>query len=166
MSPRPARWRMAVWSPVLLLLLVSPVSAQAASDTTWVRTSPFLLKYGKWVSLAAAVGMGLKAASAHRAADRAFDRLDSYCSVDPTRCDQKPNGDYIDPVAEGYYQTSLRHDRRARGWLLGGEVTLLGTAGLFIWELSRPKHPPRNIPFEPSFSVVGGTTRLGIQVPF
>jgi len=151
---------------VLLLLLAAPVSAQAVPDSVFVRRSPFLLKYGKWVTLAASLGMGLKAASAHRAADRAFDRLDRYCSIDPNRCAQKPNGSYFDPVAEGYYPTSLTRDRQARGWLLGGELTLIGTAGLFIWELSRPSHPPKNIPFEPSFEVLGSTTRMGLQVAF
>jgi len=135
-------------------------------DSLWTRSSPFLVKYGKWATLAAAVGMGLKAADAHRDADRAFDRLEDYCRADPARCNQTPDGSYADPTAESYYQTSLRHDRRARRWLVGGEVVLLGTAGLFVWELTRPKRLPENIPFEPEISVLPHQSRFGLRIGF
>lgn len=155
---------------VLLLLgtgLLRPLAAQQPADSVFQpRSSPVLVKYGKWAVLAAAVGMGLKAASAHDDADRAFARLDDYCAVDRTRCDQGPGGRYLDPVSERYYQAALSGDRRARGWLLGGEVSLLGAAGLFVWELTRPKAPPRNIPFEPSFRVIGSRTEMGVMLRF
>ncbi len=150
---------------LILTLLVRPLAAQQA-DTAWVRGTPFAVKYGKWVTLAAAVGMGIKAADAHRDADRAFKSLGDYCDPDHTRCDTGPSGHYLDPVAERYYQTSVRRDRHARGWLLGGEGALLATAGLFVWDLTRPKQPPKNIPFAPTVSVVGSTTRLGLRVAF
>ena len=147
--------------------LLRPLAAQQLADTLFVpRSSPVLVKYGKWAALAAAVGMGLKASSAHHDADRAFARLDAYCGDDPSRCDQAPGGHYLDPVSERYYQAALSGDRRARGWLLGGEVTLLGAAGLFVWELTRPKSPPRNIPFEPNFRVLGPRTELGVTLHF
>lgn len=142
------------------------VRAQLPADTLLVRRSPALVKYGKWATLTAAIGMGLQAAAAHRRADRAFDRLEAYCFEVEARCDQGPGGQYLDPVAERHYQASLRHDRHARGWLLGGEATLLATAGLFIWELSRPKSPPRNIPFDPTVSVLGASTRLTLSIRF
>jgi hypothetical protein len=153
----------------LLLALAAmqpgPLAGQQR-DSLWTRSSPFLVKYGKWGTLAAAVGMGLKAAEAHRDADRAFDRLEDYCGPDPARCDQGPDGSYSDPAAERYYQASLRHDRRARRWLLGGEVALLGTAGLFVWELTRPKRLPDNIPFEPEISVLPHESRFGLRIGF
>ncbi len=155
---------------VLLMLATGPLrplSAQQPADSLFQpHSSPVLVKYGKWAVLAAAVGMGLKAASAHDDADRAFARLDDYCAGDRTRCDQGPGGRYLDPVSEGYYQAALSGDRRARGWLLGGEVSLLGAAGLFVWELTRPKTPPRNIPFEPSFRVIGPRTEMGLILHF
>ena len=143
-----------------------PLSAQQP-DSIWTRRgSPALVKYGKWLTLAAAVGMGIKAADAHDDADRWFNRLERYCDLDPTRCNQSSGGSYTDPTAERYYQRSLHHDRVARRWLLGGEITLIGTAGLFVWELTRPKRLPDNIPFEPEIRVLPHVTRFGLRVGF
>ena len=150
----------------LLIAVSGPLSAQQAPDSLFRHSSPFLIKYGKWVMVAASAGMGLQAASNHRAADRDFAQLDRYCSSLPAGCPQRPSGKYFDPVAEGYYQSSLSHDRRARTWLLGGEATLLGAAGLFVWELTRPKSLPRNIPFEPELSWTWRETRAGLKVAF
>lgn len=151
-----------------LLLLAGPVplTAQQVEDTLLVRSSPVLVKYGKWAMALTAVGMGIKASNAHNDADRAFDRLQDYCADDPIRCDRGSNKRYLDPVAEGYYQTSLRRDRQARGWLVGGEAVLVGAAALFVWELTRPKRPPRNIPFEPTLTTTGSTTKVGLSLRF
>jgi hypothetical protein len=148
----------------LILSLSSPLQAQ--SDSLIRRSSPFAIKYGKWALLTAAVGMGLKAASDHNAADAAFNRLERYCLNQPAGCPKAPSGKYFDPVAERHYQSSLSHDRKARAWLLGGEVTLLGAAGLFVWELTRPKALPRNIPFEPEMRWSWRETRVGVRVGF
>ena len=147
---------------------VAPVGSLAAQDSIapMVRSVPRVVRYGKWALLAAAVGMGLKASSAHHDADRAFNRLESYCFDDQARCAQQSNGHYLDPVSESYYQTSLSGDRRARGWLLGGETTLLASAGVFVWEFTRPKHPTKNIPFEPTVRVDGPRTHLGLRISF
>jgi hypothetical protein len=151
----------------LAALLTAPqLAAQEPADTLLQHSSPVLVKYGKWAMLAAALGMGLKASSDHHQADRSFARLQDYCGGNPDRCIQLPGGAYADPVAEGYYQASLRSDRRARGWLLGGEATLLGAAGLFVWELTRPKSLPKNIPFEPEVRWTGRETRVGVRAAF
>lgn len=152
----------------LAFLVAAPIAPLAAQhDTSWTRPgSPLLIKYGKWLTLAAAVGIGIKASNAHQDADRWFNRLEQYCDTDQTRCDQTSGGSYIDPTAERYYQRSLHHDRAARRWLLGGEITLIGTAGLFVWELTRPKRLPANIPFEPEISVSPYDTRFGLRVGF
>jgi hypothetical protein len=151
---------------VTALLLAPPVSAQQSADSLFRRSSPVVVKYGKWVVLAAALGMGLKASSAHHDADRAFARLERYCGVNPNNCAQLPSGSYSDPVAEGYYKASLQSDRRARGWLLGGEAALVGAAGLFVWELTRPRSLPKNIPFEPEVRWTGRETTVGGRVRF
>ncbi|HTS90014.1 MAG TPA: hypothetical protein VMG41_16085 [Gemmatimonadales bacterium] len=153
----------------LTLALAMAASAGAAAqseDSLQVGRSPTLVKYGKWITLAAAVGMGLKAASTHNAADRAYSQLTTYCDVDATRCNLGPTGRYLDPVSEGYYQAALAGDRRARGWLVGGELALIGTAGMFVWELTRPSGPPRNIPFEPTLTVGPVSTQFGILAHF
>jgi hypothetical protein len=135
-------------------------------DTTLVPTTPVLVRYGKWVTLAATIGMGIKAAEAHHSADAAFDRLSRYCDVDRTRCDQRSDGSYLDPVAERYYQNSVDGDRRARRWLVGGELALVGTVGLFVWELTGPRRRPRDIPFEPTLTVTPAETRFGVSASF
>lgn len=148
-----------------LLTLAGPLAAQD-SLLAVRRGSPFLVKYGKWVTLAAAIGMGLQAQSAHEEADRAYRRLERYCLDDDTRCDLGPNGKYLDPVTEGHYRAATRSDRRARHWLVGGEVSLLATAGMFVWELARPRQRPDNIPFEPEMRWDGRRARFGVSVNF
>ena len=158
--------------PVQALLLLGALVALPATLTAQDsllatrRGSPFLVKYGKWVTLAAAIGMGLQAQSAHVDADRAYRRLERYCLADDTRCDLGSGGKYFDPVTEGYYQDANRSDRRARHWLLGGEVSLLATAGMFVWELTRPRGQPDNIPFAPEMRWDGRRARVGVTVAF
>lgn len=139
---------------VVLLLLAGRAEAQGP-----------LVKYGKWAVLAGSVGMNYLALRAHNRADDAFNALKSLC-VDRTRCDLGPDGSYLDPVSENLYQNSLRDDRIARGWLLGGEAALAGSAALFVWELTRPKGRPGNIPFEPEVRSMRWGTGLGLRVPF
>ena len=125
------------------------------------------VKYGKWVVLAGSLGMNYLAVRAHNRAEDTFDVLESRCSVAQERCALGPGGAYADPEIEGLYQTSLRHDRRARLWLIGGETALAGAAVLFVWELTRPKGRPDNIPFEPEVrSLRAGGTGLGLRFGF
>lgn len=146
-------------------ILAGPLEAQQ-TDSLVRPASPALVKYGKWALVAAAIGMGMKASQSHHDADRAFNRLDSYCSAQPAGCPQSPDGKYLDPVAERYYQQSLAGDRSARNWLLGGEGALLGAGALFVWELTRPKSMPKNIPFNPELEWTPRETRLKGSVRF
>ncbi len=143
---------------LLLLLLAGRVEGQGLSPA---------VKYGKWVLLAGSLGMNYLAVRAHNSADDSFDVLESECSVAQERCALGPGGGYADPAIEDLYQTSLRYDRRARLWLIGGETALAGAAALFVWELTRPKGRPDNIPFEPEVrSFRGGGTGLGLRLAF
>jgi hypothetical protein len=155
--------------PALLLAgaILGANAPLAAQDSLYQHhSSPFYVKYGKWLLLGLAAGMSYKAAQAHDNADQSYDALKELCFDDPTRCTRGPGGSYEDPVAEGLYQSSLDYDNQARAWLYGGEAALLGSAALFVWELTRPKNPPKNIPFEPEVTVVGSQTRLGFRVEF
>ena len=125
------------------------------------------VKYGKWVLLAGSLGMNYLAVRAHNRAEDSFDVLESHCGVAQERCALGPAGAYADPEIESLYQTSLRYDRRARLWLIGGETALAGAAVLFVWELTRPKGRPDNIPFEPEVrSLRAGGTGLGMRFAF
>ena len=142
------------FATVLLLLLAGPAEAQGP-----------LVKYGKWAVLAGSLGMNYLALRSHNRADDAFNALKAVC-IDRSRCDLGPDGSYLDPESENLYQSSLRYDRIARGWLLGGEAALAGSAALFVWELTRPKGRPGNIPFEPEVRSMRWGTGLGFRVPF
>lgn len=146
--------RHGISTAVLLLLLVSHAQAQGP-----------LVKYGKWAVVAGSVGMNYLALRSHNRADDAFNNLKALC-VDRSRCNVGPDGSYLDPEAENLYQSSLRYDRIARGWLIGGEAALAGAAALFVWELTQPKGRPGNIPFEPEVRSLRWGTGLGLRVPF
>jgi hypothetical protein len=125
-----------------------------------------LVKYGKWLLVAGSAGMNYLAIRAHNRAEDSFDALESRCLATQSRCLLGPEGNYLDSEIEGLYQNSLRYDRVARGWLIGGETALAGAAVLFIWELTRPKARPDNIPFEPEVQSLRGATGLGLRVAF
>jgi hypothetical protein len=145
-----------LWLSLLALVLATPpVQAQGP-----------LVKYGKWVLVAGSLGMNYLAIQSHERAEDAFDTLEAACLQQRSRCDLGPQGSYSDPVIEDLYQNSLRHDRIARGWLIGGETALAGAAALFIWELTRPKGRPDNIPFEPEVRSLHQATGLGLRIAF
>jgi hypothetical protein len=152
---------MARASSILLLvslLVVGHAEAQGLSPA---------VKYGKWVLVAGSLGMNYLAVRAHNRADDSFDALEARCGAAQERCALGPNGTYADPEIENLYQTSLRYDRRARLWLIGGETALAGAAVLFVWELTRPKGRPDNIPFEPEVrNLRAGGTGLGVRLSF
>lgn len=142
------------------LLLLATLATRAEAQGSAV-------KYGKWLLVAGSIGMNYLAVRAHDRAENAFDALESRCLAAHERCALGPGGRYVDPEIEGFYQTSVRYDRRARYWLIGGETALVGAAALFIWELTRPKARPGNIPFEPEVrSFRGGETGLGLRMEF
>src|SRR5688572_10782141 len=142
---------------LLLLSLAGRADAQGLSPA---------VKYGKWLLLAGSIGMNYLAVREHNRADDAFDALRASCFPLTSRCALEPGGRYADPAIEDLYQTTLRHDRRARYWLIGGETALAGAAALFIWELARPKRRPDNIPFEPEVRALRAATGLGMRVEF
>jgi hypothetical protein len=141
----------------LLLALLVPASGSA-------QESGPLIRYGKWVLAAGAVGMNLLAAQAHNRADDAFDALEDACFDNSIRCILGPDGTYADRQIEGLYQTSLHYDRRARRWLIAGEAALLGAAALFVVEFTRKTHKPDNIPFEPEIRSLRQATGIGVRV--
>lgn len=146
-----------------LVILVTPLGAQQTGPPPG---SPALVKYGKWGLLAASVAMNLLAREAHQRADEEFAFVTDICAVDRNRCTTLANGRYADPVLEQRYQSSLDYDSKARTWLVGGQTALVGAAVGFIWELTRPKGRPDNIPFEPEVSERDGGTRVGFRMSF
>jgi hypothetical protein len=125
-----------------------------------------LVKYGKWLLVAGAISMNYLAVQSHNQADEAFDALETQCNANHALCTIGADGRYTSPQIETLYQTSLRYDNETRGWLIGGQAALAGAAALFIWELTRPKGRPDNIPFEPEVRHMRGATGLGLRLAF
>jgi hypothetical protein len=144
---------------VLALLVTAAPSARAQG------TSP-LIKYGKWVLAAGAVGMNYLADRAHDRADEQFDMLRSRCFADRDLCALDGSGSYANSGTEQLYQASLRYDGHARRWLFAGETALVGAAALFVYELTRHTPKPDNIPFEPEVRSLRQATGVGVRIGF
>ena len=146
---------------LLAMLVVAPTSAAA-------QMSRPLVKYGKWVALAASIGFNIAAADAHNDANRSFDRIDARCAApNGLRCELEQSGRYVDPVTEQVYQETLALDEKATRWLIAGEAALLGATALFVWELTRSvDSPPENEPFAPVVQQFSNGVGLGFQVRF
>jgi hypothetical protein len=153
----------AVGLVLALGLAAFPVSARAQDSATG---SGPLIKYGKWVLAAGAVGMNYLAARAHDRADDRFNLLEQRCFDDQTLCNLDASGHYVNGDSERFYQESLRYDRQARRWLFGGETALVASAAMFVWELTRHTAKPDNIPFEPEVRSLRQATGIGIRVGF
>jgi hypothetical protein len=147
------------------LILLAGAAGEARAQTSVPRpeTAPALVRHGKWVTAAFAIGFTALGIRAHHGADADFRRLVDYCQV-VGGCAIGPDGRYANSEAEARYQTVVRGDRAARAWLLGGQAAFAGSVVLWIMELNRVKGP-RNIPYSP-FIVAPGRhgTRLGLRL--
>ena len=103
------------------------------------------VRVAKWATLGAAVGFGFYALSHSRRADRWYDALRTLCHQSPQACSVE-DGRYVAADAESLYRESTREDRRAQVGILGGQVTLLGSVALFVYDL-RNDRGPQNIPY-------------------
>ena len=103
------------------------------------------VRVAKWALAGATVGLGYYALRQSTRADRAYGDLRRLCVTTPSAC-TLDGSRYPDAHAEGLYAVSLRHDRRAQAGILVGQVTLLGSAALFVYDL-RNGRGPENIPF-------------------
>ena len=148
-----------------LVSLLLVLTLAATSSVMAQQTSP-LIRYGKWLLAAGAVGMNLAAARAHDRAEDSFEAIEDACFANSTRCTLGPDGSYADRQIEGLYQTSLHYDRSARRWLIAGETALVGAAVFFVWEMTRKTHKPDNIPFEPEIRMLPRATGVGLRFGF
>ena len=151
---------------ITLVLLGLALAAAPLQGQQLERSSPPLVKYGKWLLAAGAVGMNYLAARAHDRAQENFDQLEGRCLEAHNLCLLGDDGRYVNTESELFYQESLRYDRQARRWLFGGETALVGAAAMFVWELTRRSPKPDNIPFEPELRSLRGATGVGFRLAF
>jgi hypothetical protein len=102
--------------------------------------------YGKWLASAGAAAFTVMAVNEHHKSSREWDQLLDICRADDANCVTGADGRYTYYPAELHYQHAIYYDHRARHRLLGGQVSLLTAAALFIADL-RPEKGPGNIPF-------------------
>jgi hypothetical protein len=149
-----------------MALVARPAAAQDARPNPdarpWFVTAA---KWGKWPTLAAAIGLTAVAIIRKAEADDYFDRLQTLCAEQPDACRPGPDGTYPDPDAESLYQETRRLDGRARQWMIGGQGFLFVSGGLFVLDLVTGSRKPRNIPFAPieAFAAPGA---LGLRWRF
>ncbi len=128
-----------------------------------------VVHYGKWVTAATAVGLTIWAAREHASAQDEWRSLIALCRDNNAACQLRSDGRYVDYNAELLFQLTTYYDRRARSRLIGGQVSLLASAALFIMDLRHQKGNPPNIPFhglELTAEPLGSGARVGIQMRF
>jgi hypothetical protein len=158
--------RRVLGSGAAIALLASLLGAAPLAAQELDRPSPPLVKYGKWLLAAGAVGMNYLAAKAHDRAQSNFDALEDRCFESRNLCLLGDDGRYLNGGSEALYQESLRYDRQARRWLFGGETALVGAAAMFVWELTRHSPRPDNIPFQPELKHLRQATGVGLRLEF
>lgn len=148
---------------VSLLLLqhgAVPPSGRGGASHAHIRTT-------KWVLLGAAIGMGAYSISHSRAARRSYDALRRTCATDPDRCTIVGN-DYADPAMEQRFRAISHDDRRAQVGIIGGQLSLLVSATLFILDL-RHGRGPGDIPYPQGASsalCASSQSVAALRVPF
>ncbi|MEO6067929.1 MAG: hypothetical protein ABIQ41_08120 [Gemmatimonadales bacterium] len=148
-------------------------STGSAAESTHINFSapqrpsaPALVRYGKWVALGGAAGLGIMAHSRNQDAEATYQALQDRCDGLPTACTVGAGGPYTDPVSEGLYTETRRLDRQASRLLIGAEVALAASAVGFVWELMHRQDLPPKIPFEPRVDAGISATRVGVTVRF
>ena len=141
-------------APAAAMLAPADALAQTAGGAA---TAPVrrwtAVRVAKWALRGAATGFGLYALSHSRRADRSYDDLRTLCVRSPGSC-ALDSGRYVGAEAEALYRGSVREDRRAQLGIVGGQLTLLGSVALFVYDL-RNDRGPENIPSP------GGALRRG-----
>ena len=148
---------------VALLALPSILGAQTPRQPgSWTP-----VRIAKWSLLGAAAGFAAYALEHSTAAERANDRLRALCSAQPERC-QLDGGVYADADAEALFRRVTREDHLARVGIVGGQIALLGSVGLFVYDL-RNGRGPRDIPYPSAASRAApprARVAVGVRVAF
>jgi hypothetical protein len=134
----------------LALVLCAVPAAQAQVNVTPPRPQEgwSAVRIAKWALLGAAIGFGSYALVQSGQAEDHYTELRRLCQVDPESC-QLQNGRYASDAAEALYDDAAAADRRARIGIIGGQVTIMGSAALFVYDL-RNGRGPDDIPYPPT----------------
>ncbi len=137
--------------------VLAPVRAQAQTstrqDTAVVQRYP-LARFGKWVTLSGAAAAATFGIVTNQEADRRYADLERTCRDDPGRCTRGAGGAYEDATLEGEYQRILTLDDRATFALIAGEISVLASVVLFVFDLPRSRSG-EDIPYSPPRLQIG-----------
>ena len=141
-----------------ILLGGSPLGAQQAdqrfpSEQDTVRgdiRSPWRpLRVAKWSTLVASTAAAAYGFNQNRIADREYEELERICVGNPALCERASGSDeYADADMERRYQEIVERDDRARIALLAGQLGLIASVVMFIFDLP-DKSRPEDIPYDP-----------------
>lgn len=139
----------------LTCALTGLLSAQQADDrfpaqdtTRDIRATWRPLRVAKWSALLLSTGAVAYGFNQNRVADRDYEKLERDCVDDPTLCQRTVGGQYVDATMEARYQEIVDRDDRAKLSLLAGQVGLVASLVLFIFDLP-DKSTPEDIPYDP-----------------
>jgi hypothetical protein len=165
-----------VAKPILGLLLagvlcLAQAQAQGYRTRAWPQDTAdrsaghALVRYGKWLSLAATAGATTYGILANRSADRQYADLERICRDSPARCTRLPGGAFADVELERQYQDVLRLDDRAQWALIAGQAAVVATVALFIIDLPRGGSG-RDIPYQPPRLQIGADEQARLVVSY
>lgn len=150
---------------VLLTTMTLQVRAQSSTsdaEKSWLAS---VSRYAKWGFLGAAVGLTATAAIKRSQADDRFEDLEMFCDAAVGICASGPDGAFLDATAEGLFQQVKSLDRRAQGFLIGGQIALGVSGVMFLIDLLSGDPSPENIPFTPLRFYQDGN-RVGLQLNY
>ena len=148
-----------------LAVIATPALAHAQTPKQAREWTP--VRVAKWALLGISAGFGTYALVHSVRAEDAYDDLHRLCELSPARC-QLSDGFYDDPLAESLYRRTTREDRMAQVGIVGGQVTLLGSIGLFVYDL-RNGRGPENIPYpsaQAARRIPRPTAAFGLRLAF
>ena len=153
---------------LLALALAVPLARPAGAQTPLRGGRPAwsAVRLAKWALLASAGGFAAYALTRSTRAEDSYQALRRLCDSEPARCTLS-NGRYDDAAAEQFYRAARQEDRRAQVGIVGGQVTLLGSVGLFIYDL-RNGRGPAYIPYPSAHAraAPGPAVGAGVRLSF
>ena len=154
-----------------VLLAGGTAQALSAQDITG-QGQPWIARvshWGRWVTLAGAAGLITAAAVRHHDAQNARSDLEDFCSEDVSLCvivtDPDGNDAYLTPEAEAMYQQYAALEQSARGFLFGGQLSLLTSGAMFLIDIIHRTEGFDNIPYTP-LELYTTPNRLGLALHF
>lgn len=148
---------------------LAPVTSQESprsASRPWIAE---VSHWGKWVALAGAAGLITVAAVRHGEAQDALGLLEDFCRPENPAClivtDATGTQRYDGAEAEELYRTYAAVEKRARGFLLGGQASLLASGAMFLIDLIHRTEDVDNIPYTP-LELYTRPNRLGLALRF